>query len=535
MTVDCESDGAEDMAWDGKNVLNLDALIPRADLFEQSAPGKLDHNIRITDLEPGVTYNLLRKPDFQRETANWNPAQVVGLIETFCESDIIPAIILWENGTSLFVVDGAHRLSALIGWVQNDFGAGERSVRMFRGKIPEPQRAMHDQTVALLQQSVGLWVDYKAKNGISSLRTLPVQWIEGRTASQAAKAFIRINQGGTQIDALETRILQAARSGLSIAARAIARGGSGHPYWDHFSDDEAKRRSPAIGEEVFKLLYEPRLEMPLKTVEIPLGGSGYGVGVLRLAFDLVAIANGLSVADSTRKAKATDPQLADDDTGSLTLSYLRRAKRIVQLVLSNQPHSVGLHPGLYCYTSNGKFQPAALLNIVAWVVKLDSTGRLDQFRKVRGDFEDLILDHPSLVKPAVNKLGTGTRNRPNALSVLDRVVALLAAGRDKDQTWATLVSEFPRLAADETGLEEGDGSGRRFSHGAKNAVSLADLRSVARCPLCRGLLHPNGKVLDHKHKKADGGSSHSDNGRWVHPICNSNREKDEASANQAGD
>src|SRR4051812_44376584 len=102
------------MARDGKNVVNLDALIPRADLFEQSVPGKLDQNLRIADLEPGTTYGLLRKPDFQRETANWSPQQVVGLIQTFCESDIIPSIILWENGTSLFVVDGAHRLSALI-------------------------------------------------------------------------------------------------------------------------------------------------------------------------------------------------------------------------------------------------------------------------------------------------------------------------------------------------------------------------------------------------------------------------------------
>ncbi len=273
---------AGEMAQNGKNAVYLDALIARADLFEQSMPGKLDRNIRITDLEPGITYNLLRKPDFQRETANWTPTQVARLIQTFSESDIIPAIILWENGTSLFVVDGAHRLSALIGWVQSDFGAGSKSLQMFGGNIPEVQRAMHDQTLALVRDSVGLWPDYKAQHGISSLRTLDVQWIEGRTAAQAAKAFIRINQGGTQIDTLETRILQAGRSGLSIATRAIARGGAGHAYWDHFSNHEAKNKSPVLGEQIHKLLYEPRLETPLKTVEVPLAGAGYGVAVLRL-------------------------------------------------------------------------------------------------------------------------------------------------------------------------------------------------------------------------------------------------------------
>ena len=525
---------AGEMAKDGKNVVNLDALIPRADLFEQSAPGTLDRNIRITDLEPSVTYDLLRKPDFQRETANWTPQQVVGLIQTFCESDIIPAIILWEGGTRLFVVDGAHRLSALIGWVQNDFGAGNRSLQLFGGKIPEHQRAMHDQTVALVRDSVGPWAEYKAQRGTSSLRTLPVQWIEGRTASQAAKAFIRINQGGTHIDSLETRILQAARSGLSIATRAIARGGSGHAYWEHFANDEAKHRSPVLGGEVYKLLYEPRLETPLKTVEVPLAGSGYGVPVLRLAFDLVAIANDLPIADSTRKAKATDPQLADDQAGTETLAYLRRAKRTVQTILSNQSFSLGLHPALYCYTSNGNFQPAALLNIVAWVKKLDSAGRLDRFRKVRGDLEDMILAHPNIVKPAVNKLGTGTRNRSSALSLLDRAVDLLANGESQEQVWTKLLEEFPRLAIQEAELEEGEGVGRKFSSGAKNAVSLDDLGNVPRCPICRGLLHPNGKQLDHKQKRADGGSSHSKNGRWVHPVCNSNRDKDELNAAKAG-
>lgn len=516
------------MARDVKNVVNLDALLPRADLFEQSAPGKLDHNIRITDLEPGLTYNLLRKPDFQRETASWTPQQIVGLIQTFSESDIIPAIILWENGTSLFVVDGAHRLSALIGWVQNDFGAGSKSVQLFGGKISEQQRLMHEQTVQLVHDTVGLWADYKEKRGLSSLRTLPVQWIEGRTAAQAARAFIRINQGGTEIDALETRILQAGRSGLSIATRAIARGGAGHPYWEHFSDEEAKRLSPLMGEEIYKLLYEPRLETPLKTVEVPLAGVGYGVAVLRLAFDLVALSNKLPIADSTRKAKPNDPPLESDDVGAPTLSYLKRTKRIISMILSNQAHSLGLHPALYCYTSNGNFQPAALLNIIAWVMRLDASGKMDRFRKVRGDFEDMILAHPSMVKPAVNKLGTGTRSRPNALSLLDRAIDLLASGDNAESAWLKLLGEFPLLAAQEAEQLELGGAGRPFSGGAKSAVSLTELANVSRCPLCRGLLHPNGKVLDHIDKKADGGSSHSSNGRWVHPICNSNRDKDEA-------
>ena len=64
---------------------NLDALIPREDFEVQSVadpsnPVKIER-VSIRDLEPGFFYNALRKPDFQRETANWSPAKVVDLVK----------------------------------------------------------------------------------------------------------------------------------------------------------------------------------------------------------------------------------------------------------------------------------------------------------------------------------------------------------------------------------------------------------------------------------------------------------------------
>ena len=56
------------------NLVNLDALIQRADL---AAPGEMGEDISamsIMGLEPrGLLYPALRKPDFQRETSNWTP------------------------------------------------------------------------------------------------------------------------------------------------------------------------------------------------------------------------------------------------------------------------------------------------------------------------------------------------------------------------------------------------------------------------------------------------------------------------------
>ena len=161
---------------------------------------------------------------------------------------------------------------------------------------------------------------------------------------------------------------------------------------------------------------------------------------------------------------------------------------------------------------------------------MEAQNRLDQFRGVRGAFESLVLAHPVIVKPAAHKLGSGARTRSKMVALFDRTLKLLAADPDADKAWTVLKSEYSHLALDEAEEATADvgGPGRGFSTGAKSAVTLADLAFAPRCRLCGGLLHRNGKVLDHIEKKADGGSSFSKNGRWVHPICNSNRDKDGA-------
>ena len=76
-----------------------------------------------------LTYLTLRKPDFQRETASWEPQVVADLIGSFLDGDLIPSIILWRSPDTgnIFVIDGAHRLGALIAWVQDDYGDKELS------------------------------------------------------------------------------------------------------------------------------------------------------------------------------------------------------------------------------------------------------------------------------------------------------------------------------------------------------------------------------------------------------------------------
>ncbi len=145
-------------------VVNLDALIPRED-FEvmgdgEQAPRK--PSVQINDLESDAFfYGALRKPDFQRETAEWDPKRVVGLIRTFIDDQLIPAVILWQNKELLFVIDGSHRLSALIAWVQNDYGDGPRSREFFNHTIPDDQLAVAKRTRELVETEFGSYKNHR--------------------------------------------------------------------------------------------------------------------------------------------------------------------------------------------------------------------------------------------------------------------------------------------------------------------------------------------------------------------------------------
>lgn len=127
------------------HLVNLDALIQRDDFDTQSdtQAGKLGKEIRVDELELGRNYfQVLRKPDFQRETSNWDETRICEFIKSFLSGDLIPALIMWRSPRTgnVFVIDGAHRLSALMAWVHDDYGDGEISKPFFSDRI-EPAQA----------------------------------------------------------------------------------------------------------------------------------------------------------------------------------------------------------------------------------------------------------------------------------------------------------------------------------------------------------------------------------------------------------
>lgn len=520
------------------NLVNLDALILREDLAVTSEPHRgspKTTGIRITDLEPNsFFYRSLRKPDFQRETSNWSPQKIAELVKTFLNQELVPAIILWEAGSNVFVIDGAHRLSALISWVHNDYGDGTLSRRFFENHIPPEQAKAAQRTRDLIHKAVGSYADHqiamshpdKSPPAVLSRAlklgtlALELQWVQAPDADKAAASFFKINQEATPIDKTELLILKSRRTANAISARAIVRNGTGHQYWSHFGEEE-KAQIRTDAQEIHSLLFSPQLDVPIKTLDLPFAGRGYGSNALPLIFDLVGIAAG-SEFDKSRKIRADEEYPADTD-GSQTLLALKKTKRLVQRITGTTPGSLGLHPALYVYGRSGNHQPSAFLGLITFVQSLENRGRLGKFSKHRGSFEDFLLENRGIISAIVHKLGSGPRSVPKVSELYDDILERIEKGVSTDQVMASLQekTQYQFLSLLTAGLSE-ESSDNGFSRNAKSAVFLKEaLGTPNRCAICNGLMHKNSMTVDHVVRKQDGGDGSVANGQMAHPYCNS--------------
>lgn len=291
------------------DIVNLDALILREDfvapLGGSGMPGEGGKaSASTTDLMKGESFfETLRKPDFQRETAAWSPANVCDFIEAFVNNDLIPSVICWQSQSRLtFIIDGAHRLSAIVAWLEDDYGAGKRSVA-FYGKIPDEQERLHHKTRELVKDRIGSYVEWRTETSTPGsfpelsvkVRSLahakvPLLWVPGSDATKAEKAFFTINQSAVEIDATELKILNARSKPNAVAARTIVRNATGTKYWESFTL-EGQTETVGISKNIYGALYTPPLLAPPRSEELPVAGHGYGSQTLPLVFDLVNIAN----------------------------------------------------------------------------------------------------------------------------------------------------------------------------------------------------------------------------------------------------
>jgi Protein of unknown function DUF262/HNH endonuclease len=528
------------------HLVNMDALFKRED-FEATAdplqqPSQLGLTLKVTELEgTSLTYLTLRKPDFQRETASWDPDKVADLIRCFLDGDLIPSIILWRSDTgNIFVIDGAHRLGALIAWVHDDYGDGKISRTFFENRIPAEQAEAAEKTRTIIKKTIGTYeeMNQALKNPSNSPEdrvrrarnlsafAVPLQWIIG-DATKAESSFFKINQLAAPINETELKILESRGRPNALAARAIIRAGTGHKYWSKF--DEVRRAEiEKLAREVNLSLFTPPLKTPIKTLDLPIAGRVYSAQALPLLFDLVNIANDVVPEKKTRSKKvmstpATTKQIDPmiDTTGALTASYLKKTKSLVYRISSVYASSLGLHPAVYFYSATGRHQQTSFLAIVRLMMEFEKRDYFATFTKYRRRFEDFLIRYKDFPNQVVVNSGSGLKGFIKLEQLFSEILSQLAQGSDEagvldrlsqDQRFAFLRVAQPTLATKRKG----------FTTDVKSAVFLKDaLENSVRCKICDCHVHTNALHIDHVDAKRDGGTGSASNAQIAHPYCDS--------------
>ena len=518
--------------------VNLDALIQRQDFLSEEVPDNSAAGSRgqpsasATDLKMGESFfSTLRKPDFQRETAAWSPTMVKEFVKAFVEDELVPSVICWQSPSRLsFVIDGAHRLSAIIAWLVDDYGDGDLSAKLYNFNIPEEQVKVARKTRDMIEREVGSYKKIQAETKVPGsvpevsdrARSLahanvPLLWVKGSDSFKAERAFFTINQSAVEIDATELKILNARNKPNAIASRAIVRNAAGHKYWSDFTE-AGQKIIEKDAKAIYAALYRPPLNPPVGSEELPIAGYGYGTQTLPLIFELVNIANGIAVMDTKKKFSVVAQEKPDE---AKTVSVLSAADKLCRRITTKHAAALGLHPAVYFYASSGRHQPTTVLAMARLIMDMESENGFGKFTQVRNRFEEFLVTHKMFVNQLTVKHGSMTKGftpiRDYYRFVLDllhqdKTDAEIEHALRESPKYQTLVKEKPVLSK----------KAKDFSREARQYKLLADhLAKATRCNLCGARVDKKSMHLGHTVDKKDGGAADLENGEWQHPFCDS--------------
>jgi hypothetical protein len=515
--------------------VNLDAMIRREDFAREikgaAAPStpSIIRELKLSDLLPTAAIRRqLRKPEFQRETNHWTHDQVLKLLTSFVDGDVIPSIILWRSTNFIFVIDGAHRLSALCAWMQDDFGDGTESKNFYSDELSIEQKKVAARIRKSINAAIGTYGSLDGlvgkaaadragiRAGAMNTRPIVVQTVEGN-AKVAEDSFFAINSQGTALDETEQYLIRNRYKPVSIGARAIVRAGFGHSYWSSFSQKNQGEVVNLAGE-LHRIMFEPEVTTPLKTLDLPLAGSKSPVDALAVLIDFLTVADPKSHLDKM----ADDPAITNaDETGDKTIEALKKGLKIANRITGNSAESLGLHPAVYFSNEKGKHSRFLFLGMCALVAERlrdNDGGWFKKFTKARHDMETFLISNKSVIGIVLQNLGKKSRI-PKMREMFRYLVDECSEGRTPDAKAVFLHIGLSGKIYDLTATPRTVS----FSDDTKSQIYYRQAIETAQvCPICKGFVDTAKSVsYDHITPVRDGGLGTAENGQMVHPYCNS--------------
>jgi len=337
--------------------------------------------------------------------------------------------------------------------------------------------------------------------------SVTLQWVTGNS-EKAEAAFFKINQEAVPIDRTELRLLMARNKPNALAARALIRAGTGHKYWSKFAQ-EKQFEIETLAKEVHDNLFTPLLSTPIKTLDLPVAGQSYSAQTLPLIFELVNLAN----QDHLK-------QLQDDLTGDATILVLKNVRKISNRISGNHPSSLGLHPIVYFYSAEGRFQPTAFLAVISLLRDFEKENFYSKFTEHRKPFEEFILKYKNFSNQVTTKWGSGIKGSDKLKDLYRFILDKLIEGKTEAEILEVLQGDETFNFLTPIVYSKPD-VGTDFSTETKSQAFLRRaIDTPVRCGICDARLHTKSISIDHIIRKEDGGQGELENAQTTHPYCN---------------
>ncbi len=513
--------------------VTLDALVPREDFDIITEAGSMENTrnkatLSIEDLKyDSFFFSALRKPIFQRETNEWDPAKVCGIVESFLNGELIPAIILWRSQSGyIFVIDGAHRLSSLAAWINDDYGDGNISREYYNNFIVNEQLETAQIVRNMINEKVGSFADLMqitrnsniAKNEQQKMfaknlgaLALQLQWVDG-DAKKAEESFLKINQSATKISEAELELIVNRDRDYAIASRAIVRAGMGYKYWSGFSD-KGEQSVQKVSKEIHSLLFGTGKININDINSFTIGGFQSSNLTLDVVTQTVKICNDIKeIKDS------------NDGNEKNVVKCLNNTLKILQYINSNEQFSLGIHPFVYFYSDIGKHKIGSFYGFVLFIKNLIKEGKLNDFISIREKFEKVIYDYNFIAQQIIRKYRQSKRAYTYMADYYYSIMKILLENGDITSKEVVekikTLQDFRYLQTEIIDNNQTQIKGN-FSRGVKQQIKLQTfVKTLSKCPICGGYLTTQSLSVDHIKRKEDGGNNEIINGQVTHLYCN---------------
>ena len=226
----------------------------------------------------------------------------------------------------------------------------------------------------------------------------------------------------------------------------------------------------------------------------------------------------------TEKAIA---KIENDEDGTITLSILKSATKVISRMTGNEGASLGLHPAVYFYNENGKHSRFLFLGVIKTISDAIRNNNKIWFRKFtdsRAELERILVERKSLINQGLANINSRQR--------IARVANLISGLVETISDSLIKTKKLPKVTDNDIlnllGLSGTMGdlkiidAPKGFSNETKSAVYLQEsLQHALRCPECKGYLDTSKSVsYDHKIPQRDGGRGTIGNAQLMHPYCN---------------